>query len=53
MDLNIDEIKNKAKSFTPEKDRISAVIQLCLCIFSVGFVLLHELNKKDKKKTKK
>ncbi|MBQ9887102.1 MAG: hypothetical protein IJM37_09625 [Lachnospiraceae bacterium] len=53
MDLDIDEIKNKAKSFTPEKDKISALIQLCLCIFSIGFVLLHELNKKDSKKAKK
>lgn len=54
MDVNFDieAIKEKVKSFTPKKDRLSAAVQLAICVAGVVLVLIHELKGLEKNKYK-
>lgn len=50
--FDIEAVKEKAKNFTLKKDKISAAIQLVICVGGVAFVLIHELKGFDKAKKK-
>lgn len=50
--FDIEAVKEKAESFTPKKDKISAAVQLGICVAGVAFVLIHELKGLDKAKKK-
>ena len=50
--FDIETVREKAKNFTLKKDKISASIQLGICVVGVAFVLLHELKGLDKAKKK-
>lgn len=52
VDFDIEAVKEKAKNFTLKKDKISAAIQLGICVVGVAFVLIHELKGFDKAKKK-
>lgn len=52
IDFDIQKIKKKAESFTPQKDRIASAVQLAVCIAGVAFVMLHEVNSFSKNKSR-
>ncbi len=50
--FDVETVKEKARGFTPKKDRIAAAIQLVICVAGVVFVLIHELKAFDKGRKK-